>query len=111
MCCNPVSDKNFESIKTSMNHSHAPLLVLLTDVLGYKLEDGRLHSQVGKDSLFVFYVCFFLERATYVVLCIWHCIEYYVIYCIVYCVTYFIVLCIRVQLFKEELNISVFDYV
>ncbi|XP_042860879.1 uncharacterized protein LOC122246398 isoform X3 [Penaeus japonicus] len=46
VCCNPVSDKNFESIKTSMNHSHAPLLVLLTDVLGYKLEDGRLHSQV-----------------------------------------------------------------
>ncbi|XP_063613860.1 uncharacterized protein LOC134787094 isoform X2 [Penaeus indicus] len=46
VCCNPVSDKNFESIKASMNHSHAPLLVLLTDVLGYKLEDGRLHSQV-----------------------------------------------------------------
>ncbi|XP_064095497.1 uncharacterized protein LOC135207581 isoform X1 [Macrobrachium nipponense] len=46
VCCNPVSDKNYESIKTSMNHSHAPLLVLLTDVLGYKLEDGRLHSQV-----------------------------------------------------------------
>ncbi|XP_053633180.1 uncharacterized protein [Cherax quadricarinatus] len=46
VCCNPVSDKNFESVKASMNHSHAPLLVLLTDVLGYKLEDGRLHSQV-----------------------------------------------------------------
>ncbi|KAK7066314.1 hypothetical protein SK128_004171 [Halocaridina rubra] len=46
VCCNPVSDKNFETIKSSMNHSHAPLLVLLTDVLGYKLEEGRLHSQV-----------------------------------------------------------------
>ncbi|MPC33513.1 hypothetical protein E2C01_026867 [Portunus trituberculatus] len=29
-----------------MNHSHAPLLVLLTEVLGYKLDTGQLHSEV-----------------------------------------------------------------
>lgn len=47
VCCSPVIDKTFEPVRASMNHSHAPLLVLLSDVLGYKLEENRLHSQVG----------------------------------------------------------------
>ncbi|XP_076035803.1 uncharacterized protein LOC143021887 [Oratosquilla oratoria] len=46
VCNTTVMDKSYETLKTSMNHSHAPLIVLLMDVLGYKLEDGKLHSQV-----------------------------------------------------------------
>lgn len=90
VCCNPVSDKNFESIKASMNHSHAPLLVLLTDVLGYKLEDGRLHSQVGNDSAFYVYILYARGWSGGGVCCI--------VLFIVCCITLFTVLCYWVWL-------------
>ncbi|XP_045135721.1 uncharacterized protein LOC123518773 isoform X2 [Portunus trituberculatus] len=46
VCCGSVADSNYKSVRSSMNHSHAPLLVLLTEVLGYKLDTGQLHSEV-----------------------------------------------------------------
>ncbi|KAK8385109.1 hypothetical protein O3P69_012122 [Scylla paramamosain] len=46
VCCGSVADSNYRSVRSSMNHSHAPLLVLLTEVLGYKLDTGQLHSEV-----------------------------------------------------------------
>lgn len=47
VCSSSVRGKNFTGIKRNMTHSHAPALALLTDVLGYKFEVARLHSEVN----------------------------------------------------------------
>ncbi|RXG52147.1 Myoneurin [Armadillidium vulgare] len=52
VCSCQIDENDFVSVKESSKYSHAPLVVLLMDVLGYRLEMENLHSKTVCGSCF-----------------------------------------------------------